>query len=281
MGRFSFSSPGGRGRDDPWFRAGTIDVTTTVLVIALSVLSMFVWAVDAATLRSLALLPDEVLSGQIWRLVTWPLYNEPDLWVVLTLLVFYWFGRELERLLGRTRFLWYLAVVALVPGVVGTALDVGAAGIRWVSMACFLAFAVLYPQARSFFNIPLWVIAAVFIGIDILQLVGVGDNAGLVFLLVVCVTSLLAMRIFGLGEEIAWLPKLQLPQKRKRRRKLRAVPDSTPASRWTPRTPPEGLRQAELDMLLDKIASEGIASLTAEERKRLDEASRRLRDERS
>lgn len=279
MGRFSFSSPGRRGRDDPWFRLGTIDVNTTILVIALAVISMFIWAVDARALISLALLPDDVLSGEVWRLVTWPLYNEPSLWVVLTLLVFYWFGRELERLLGRTRFLWYLGLIALVPGVVATGLGVGAAGMRWVSMACFLAFAVLYPQARSWFNIPLWVIAVVFIGIDVLQLLGLRDGDGLVFLAVVCLTSLLALRLFGLGEDITWLPKLQRPPRRKRRR-LRAVPDPAPQpKRWTPK-PGEGLHQAELDMLLDKIASEGIGSLTAEERRRLDEASRRLRDER-
>ena len=40
------------------------------------------------------------------------------------------------------------------------------------------------------------------------------------------------------------------------------------------------LRQAEVDILLEKINEHGIKSLTPEERRRLDEHSRRMRDER-
>jgi hypothetical protein len=45
-------------------------------------------------------------------------------------------------------------------------------------------------------------------------------------------------------------------------------------------TSTERLRQAEVDVLLDKISQYGIKSLTPEERRRLDEHSRRMRDER-
>jgi len=38
------------------------------------------------------------------------------------------------------------------------------------------------------------------------------------------------------------------------------------------------VEQAELDVLLDKIGQSGIDSLTKEERRRLDELSRRMRD---
>ena len=54
-GRFSFSVPGRRNAGDPWFRIGTIDVTTTVLVVLLCVASMFVWALDPAIVDNLAL----------------------------------------------------------------------------------------------------------------------------------------------------------------------------------------------------------------------------------
>jgi hypothetical protein len=46
---------------------------------------------------------------------------------------------------------------------------------------------------------------------------------------------------------------------------------STPAG-------PSRLEQAELDVLLDKIGQSGIDSLSKEERRRLDELSRRMRD---
>src|ERR671912_24917 len=103
-GRFSFSVPERRSAGDPWFRIGQIDVGTTVLVIGLCVASMFVWAISAGTLEYLALIPQEVRSGQIWRIVTWPLYNEPDLWTVITLAIFWFFGRDIEGRIGRSRF---------------------------------------------------------------------------------------------------------------------------------------------------------------------------------
>ena len=31
--------------------------------------------------------PEKVLEGQIWRLVTWPIANEPDLWTVVTIAI--------------------------------------------------------------------------------------------------------------------------------------------------------------------------------------------------
>ena len=43
-GRFSFSVPERRNASDPWFRIGTLDVTTTMLVVLASVATMFVWA---------------------------------------------------------------------------------------------------------------------------------------------------------------------------------------------------------------------------------------------
>ncbi len=106
-GRFSISVPGSRGPNDPWFRIGTLDVTTTVLVILMCVASMFVWALEGPeheVLGKLILLPEKVLDGQIWRIATWPVPNEPDIWLVIMLAIFWYFGTEVERLLGRVRF---------------------------------------------------------------------------------------------------------------------------------------------------------------------------------
>lgn len=281
MARFSFPSPGSRGHDDAWFRVGTVEITTTLLVIGLAVASMFAWAINATSLLNLALFPSRVLDGQVWRIVTWPLYNEPDLFAVIALVFFFFFGRELERLMGRVRFLWYLALLTVVPGLVATALGLSAAGMRFIQLACFVGYVALYPQARSFFNIPLWVLGAVFVGIEALQLIGVRDYRGLVFLVVVIATAFVGLSLFGLTAAVSWLPNVQVPKRKTRRKgKLKAVPNP-PANAARPASPRpgDGLRQAEIDVLLDKIAAHGIDSLTAEERRRLDEASRRLRDD--
>lgn len=285
MARFSFPSPGPRGSDDSWFRVGTVEVTTTLLIIGMAVTSMFVWALAPNALASLALIPSEVRQGELWRIITWPLYNQPDLWAVIALAFFFFFGRELERIMGRVRFLWYCLLLTVVPGLFAAALGIEAWGMRYIQLACFLGYVVLYPQARSFFNLPLWVLGAVFLGIEVLQLVGFRDYRGLLFLAVVCGTALFSLAAFGLTAHISWLPsRSPTPRKpkapRRRRSKLKAVPNP-PADvyRPAPTRPGDALHQAEIDVLLDKIAAHGIESLTPEEKRRLDEASRRLRDD--
>ena len=109
-GRFSFSVPGRRNAGDPWFRIGTIDVTTTVLVGLLCVASMFVWALDPAIVDNLALVPSAVRAGEVWRLFTWPIANAPDIWTVITIAIFWYFGREVEGMLGRMRFGLFLEI---------------------------------------------------------------------------------------------------------------------------------------------------------------------------
>jgi hypothetical protein len=287
MARFSFPSPGPRGHDDAWFRVGSVDVTTTILLVGLGVASILAWAVDRDFTYSLSFFSSEVRAGEVWRLVTWPLgtipgVEEPSLWSALTLFFLYIIGRELERILGRNRFLLFVAIVVFVPAALGTALQLGVAGMHYVSLPCFVSLAVIYPQARSFFNIPLWVIAAVFVGLEAIQLIGYRSRDPLIFLVLVLATGLLTMKSLGVLDAVKWIPKLTMPKRSRsgRRRKLKAVPNP-PTTMYRPAgpRPGEGLRQAEIDMLLDKIAAEGIDSLTREERRRLDEASRRLRDE--
>ncbi len=293
MARFSFPSPGHRSNDDAWFRVGNLDVTTTVLVVGTAALAMVLWAVSPSLVAQLVLFPDLVLNGQLWRLVTWPLATAPDLFVVIGLFFFYMIGRELERLLGRNRFMYFLGLITVIPAVVAVGLNIGAAGMSEVSLPCFVGLAIIYPQARSFFNIPLWVIAAVFVGIRVLGLAGNRDAEGLIFLTVSLATGLLTLKAFGLLEEVSWLPKLNMPKrtsapkrpskgrgKSRGKGKLKAVPNPVPTAYRPPASRPgDGLRQAELDVLLDKIAEHGIGSLTPEERRQLDEASKRLRED--
>lgn len=281
MPRFSFSSPGSRG-DDAWFRVGSVEVTTTILIVGLGVVSMLVWALDPGFTASLAFLSPQVRAGELWRVVTWPVgTTNVDLWTAIGLFFLYFIGRELERLLGKNRFLGFIGLIVVIPAVIAIPLNLAVAGMSYVSMPCFVGLAMIYPQARSFFNIPLWVIAAVFVGIQVIQFIGYRDSDGLIFFVVTLAVGLLALRSFGVLDA-AWLPKIPLPTrkgKRKAKRKLKAVPNPDPGVRPAGPRPGDGLRQAELDMLLDKIAAEGIESLTREERRRLDEASRRLRDE--
>src|SRR4051794_21031435 len=56
-GCYRFSMPSSRDHSDPWFRIGAIDVTTTVFISVLCVISFFVYAADKTILAHLYLEP--------------------------------------------------------------------------------------------------------------------------------------------------------------------------------------------------------------------------------
>ena len=284
--KFNFSSPQRRGPSDPWFRVGQVEVTTTVFVTALGVLSMFVYAVSPALLKPLILFTQLVRQGEIWRVVTWPIANAPSLSSVITLAVFWYFGRSLEELFGRVRFTRFLIAVAVIPAVllvilsfVSPSLEVFAVGLRLVELGVFVSFVAERPNTPFFFGIKAWVIAAVFVGIDVLQLVGQRGWGSLLLLFFILATSLLLTRAYGYAADQAWIPKIALPTARSK--KFKPV-KSSPVVRgpWGESgLPPvnDMASQAEMDRLLDKIAASGMDSLTAEEKRRLKAHSKRLR----
>jgi hypothetical protein len=300
-GRFSYSSPERRHGDKPWFRVGEFDVGTTILVTAVCVLSMFVWAASPSALRPLLLFPGDIRSGEIWRLLTWPLANPPDLWTVITIAIFFYFGRELEGLLGRNRFAWMLAIITVVPALFATVLDLRLldnGGLQHLELGVFLVFIAEFPFARFFFGIPGWVIGAVVVGIQVLQLLGLREFDSITFLIVLIATAGLAARSFGLATNLPWIPKVPLPGSGPRGGSNRRASGPTRSARgkvsrrktrdvvqgpWTPPPPPGSpspdamAAQAELDALLDKISASGLDSLTAHEKRRLNELSKRLR----
>jgi Rhomboid family len=298
-GRFSFSVPERRNFGDPWFRIGTLDVGTTILVVLLSVGGMFVYAIDQTVWDYLVLWPDDVKSGQLWRIVTWPLANDPDLWTVITLAIFWYFGREIEGLLGRVRFAVLLLVLAVIPGIVGTLVDLPQAGIRPIELAVFLIFVAEYPYARFFFGIPAWALGAVFVGIEILQLLSIRDDDGIVFLLVTIATAAITARTMGLASSLSWIPAVPIGRggsgggRSRRSPKRRGGGGEVVAGPWPssrggpsrtsglPQPPPPpgfGADQAELDALLDKISERGMDGLSSDEKRRLNELSKRMRN---
>ena len=309
-GRFSFSVPERRHAGDPWFRVGQLDVNTTVLIAGLCVLSMFVWAADPDALRALVLLPDDVKGGQVWRLLTWPLANEPSIWTAITVAIFWYFGREIEGLLGRVKFAALLTILAVVPGLVATVLDIPVVGIRPLEFGVFLIFIAEYPYARFFFGIPAWVLGAVFVGIEVLQLMGLRREDEIVLLFVSIAVAAVAARSMGLAQSLPWIPALPIGggggsgrppgsggrSARPARRRDRGGGDVV-AGPWSaagrggptragaplpqpPVSPDMIADQAALDALLDKIAAGGMDSLSGDEKRRLNDLSKRMRGNR-
>ena len=288
-GRYSYTSPWSRG-NDPWFRIGQIDVTTTVGLIGLGIISVLVWAIEGASheiSRKLFLAPQRVLDGEIWRLITWPLVNQASFWTIFLFFILYMLGNQLENLMGRRIFLYLLLALTVIPAVVVTLASlsssdpIGLFGLRFVELGVLIAFASQFPFARFWPGIPAWGIVSVIVGLQFLDALQMRSGMQALALLSVAITALVGMRSLGYAQDLHWLPALPLAGKsrnqtrqkstRRRTRKnhLRSVTDFR--DRHTDK---------EIDQILDQVADEGVESLSKEQRKRLEQHSKALRKRR-
>ncbi len=285
------SSPDRQG----WFRVGTFEVTTTDLMVALGVASMFVYAIDQTFLFEGAFFGELVRQGELWRLVTWPLVNPPDrLWVILTLAFFWFLGHRVEDEIGRLRFLVLMLVTTVVSAIVVTAFPLTAEtgigyGLSILAIALFVVIAVRNPNERWFFGIPVWVLATVFLGVDALQLIGDRLWGILLLELTSIVVMTIGAAVCGYVEAFPFIPRAGAARpavggrqggRRRAGRKGGGTVTQGPWSSPSGFAPsgPSPLEQAELDVLLDKIGQSGIDSLSKQERRRLDELSRKMRE---
>src|SRR4249919_986856 len=273
----------GRGSDDGWFRVGSVDVSTTVLVVAVAIVSFVVWALEPPgkpIQSALVLNPDSFLQGQVWRVLTWPIAypNGMGIFDVIAVALFWYFGTEIEGLLGKKRMAWFLGLVTLGLGLLWIAVvEISTLfgvlfSLNQLELMVLLVFIAEYPRRRFFFNIPGWVIGVVIIGISVLGFVGNRQWLLLLnFTLGLALTAVIA-RSLGLMAELTWVPNLAVRRKPKKpKRGRRGGGEGTVVTGpWQPTpTPPVSRDQAELDALLDKIHEGGMDSLTDQERQQL------------
>jgi len=90
-----------------------------------------------------------VLKGQVWRLLTYGLLNPPSLDFAIDMVILAWFGREVEKFLGRGKFLSLFAGIYLLPPLlftgIGTWVPATIVGEHCV-LAVFVALAAIYPD---------------------------------------------------------------------------------------------------------------------------------------
>lgn len=238
-------------------------------VVAVFVTSMIATAVIMATgatalLGWLRFSSVAVLHGEVWRLFSYGFVNPPSLWFAIDMLMIVWFGREVEKFFGRTTFLGLFACLYVLSPLVLTLIGLrqptsltGETG----AFALFVAFATLYPNTVMMLNLLAKWVALILVGLYSLMALSSRDLVGLI--------SLWSTVGFAYGFVRFQQGHFRLPSfKLRRGPKLRVLPDLD-------RKPDAVLREssmAEIDVLLDKIARSGIASLTAKERARLDAA---------
>jgi membrane associated rhomboid family serine protease len=280
-GRYQFSLPERRSRDG-WFRIGTIDVTTTAFLVLANVLSMFWYAIDKVSQYNLIFYGAAVRAGDVWRIVSWPFYCQPNVFSAITLVFFWFVGHMVEDRIGRKHFTVLIAAMVVIPAVLVTALqldpDRGVYGLNLLALALLVVFALENPSATSFFGIPIWVFAAVYVGIMMLQYIGDAMYEALIMGLLVIVIAVFGARQYGMLEQFEFIPRFGGGGKAKKAPKSRSRGQQVVAGPWEGSVPTHSaVEEFELNQLLDKISDQGMDALSKTEKARLNELSKKLR----
>ena len=240
-----------------------------VFVVSMLVTTLFMFAGRDAILGWLTFSSVHALSGQVWRIFTYGLVNQPSLFFAIDMVMIVWFGREVERAFGRRKFLIFYGGLYLLPPllftVLGPWLPTQLQGVTG-AFALFVAFATLYPNVPLLFSILAKWAAMILVGLYTLIHLSRRDIVGL---LALWSTVGFAFAVVRHHQGLLSLPSFKLP---KRRPKLRVLTNPGPTPQPSRSTVTRDSSMEEVDALLDKIAQSGIGSLTPAERAKLDAA---------
>ena len=223
----------------------------------------------------LSLSGDGLRRGYIWQPITY-MFLHGGIWhILINLFILWFFGREVEYFIGPK----YFTRLYLGAGLAGAALwlafnfhsGVPVVGASAAVLGCVIAFATLFPDREVtllvFFVLPITLkakyLALVAIAFDVVPLLQ-GTEPGVAHLAHLGGAALgyLYIKQLGYGATPRWLMRLQSIGSRLK-----------PRRRPPPRemSPDEYMRE-QVDPILDKIAREGMQSLTRSERKILESA---------
>lgn len=293
-------------RDRPGFfnaLSGTGRICTTLIAITIGIFVLQMATRDGLRANSGPITDtfeynfQAVLSGQIWRLLTYAfLHATNDIWhIVFNMLIFWMVGRELEDIYGPREFLAFYLAGALCGGLVQFAVDyfktnaggpmLGASG---AVTACLVLFAMHFPRRIFYFMLvipmPAIVLVVLYVAIDALGLIS-GQHGK------VAVACHLGGALFGfLYYKLQWrltrfqfsLPKWRsITRRQPRLRVFRAESDEEPVPVSAgPRASPNSQLEAELDAVLEKVSRFGQSSLNEREQRILMRASEIYRNKR-
>jgi rhomboid family protein len=261
-----------------WMGRYPLDVTT--ILVGLHVICAILIALLAAAHTGIAnyLMFDSAAvwsGGQFWRLASYAFVHVPSnlLWFAIEMYMLFFFGREVERFIGRRAYIWLYALLLLMPAVVlalwGLRARTGLAGSAALHFGVFVAFVTIYPNVQFFLRIQAKWICIILAAIGTLSALAANDWQDLVVLWWSIALAFLFIEWRGSGPELTWLNKLKLSVRPKP--KLYVVQKSSER----PTVEPDDVYES-VDPILDKIAKSGIGSLTVSERRALDRARNRL-----
>ena len=258
---------------DPITWVGRVPVYATTIIVALYVVSMVGVAIALASgaeagLGKLTFNTESVLrGGELWRCLTYAFVNPPDPWFIISLVMLYIFGRDVEQHLGRKGFVrLYLGFLLLGPSLLLAAALVSRQSLSisqsWANFAVFLSFAALYPGAQLLFQITAKIFALVLLGISVLQLLAGRQWVEMMVLLATAFLAYYAIR-HGSALNLDFISRLRPVSKRSKIPRLRVVKNPEDET-----VDPHRI----IDPLLEKISRNGLSSLTRREREQLERA---------
>lgn len=264
--------------DQPVAWIGRYPVRSAAVVVAIYVLGMFATVIlqtAGVALTPFAFYAPAFVRGALWQPLTCTLVQMPNFFFLFNMLFLYWSANEVEKFLGRRRFLYLFALLLVTPPAVLSVWSLF--GVQWfyggpyeLSIGMFIAFAALYPNVEWFGWVTLKWLA--FAGIVLASMQNLPQHAWgtLSVLWAMCLGSFLYIR--SLQERVsrpAWWTKVR--EKWQPKPTFKVVP--RPSARRV--VEPENVHES-IDPLLEKISKSGINSLTASERRALDRARAQL-----
>ena len=248
-----------------------------IILIAIGGIFAVEWIMQLDWAVTFGLVPAMVLDGRVYQLVTYQFIHGNFLHVLFNAMGIFFFGPPLERQWGTGKFLAYFIGTGVAGGILATVLAphspipvIGCSGSVYGILA---ASAVLFPEAVIY----LWMIVPIrakwlVTGLGIYEFVmlfrgesGISHEAHLGGLIVGGLYVMLSEKYLGYRLK-RWYRQWQYNREWSEREKVRERERETK----------DGLRK-EVDDLLDKVNKSGLHSLTEAERKRLDDASKKLR----
>jgi membrane associated rhomboid family serine protease len=222
-------------------------------------------------------------EGQLWRLFSYiafdpDFFDKRSLWFLISILLLYFFGREVEQFVGRKTYLKLYAALVFLPAILLCLLGLVVVPDPFLNccevfFGIFIAFATIYPGAMPSMWIPLSASALAWILLGVFSLINLAmhDYTAIFMLWMSSAVGYGGMRLIGAGRGLTWLTDwLEERQAKKlaRQRNFKVLKDARATE--------------SIDEILEKISKHGVGSLDARERAALERARTNLlkRDQR-
>ncbi|HKJ93357.1 MAG TPA: rhomboid family intramembrane serine protease [Longimicrobiales bacterium] len=250
------------------------------LIIANAVVLLVIWAVPAPITYWLAFEPAHVLTRP-WGAVTYMFVHGGFWHLLINMLMLFFFGPPLEDMWGGREFLKYYVIAGLGGAAFSFvfAYNTAVIGASAAVLGIMLAFAMNWPDMPIYIwgILPIkakWLITFLAV-VNLMSAVG-GSADGVAHFahLGGLAAGFLYLKLdYRVGDEVRRLRK-----RAKRRGFSVTTGTGAPKPRATKRTrKDEDKLLDEVDRVLDKISESGLGSLSDEERRILDEVSKRYR----